>query len=298
MRSTQRPRPVLLNLLISLRPGQWTKNLFVFAALVFAQRLNDTGAVVKAVIAFVVFCALSSTVYLINDVLDREQDRRHPLKAHRPIASGALSPTVAVACASVLGAAAMIVAGGLGWYFLQMAAAYLVLLIAYSAFLKHIVILDVLTIAAGFTLRAAAGAAAITVPIGHWLLVCTTLLALFIALSKRRHELTLLTEKAIDHRPILGDYTPYLLDQMISVVTASTLIAYAFYTISPETTAKFGTDLLSLTIPFPLYGIFRYLYLVHRQDKGGSPAELVVNDRPLLVCVGLWALSVILIIYQ
>ena len=292
------PRPVLLNLLISLRPGQWTKNLFVFAALVFAQRLTDTDAVVNAVVAFFVFCALSSTVYLVNDVLDREQDRRHPLKADRPVASGELSPALALAAAAILGVAAMIVALGLGWQFFHVAAGYLVLLIAYSAFLKHIVILDVLTIAAGFTLRAAAGAAAITVPISHWLLVCTTLLALFIALSKRRHELTLLTEKAIDHRPILGDYTPYLLDQMISVVTASTLIAYAFYTISPETTAKFGTDLLSLTIPFPLYGIFRYLYLVHRRDKGGSPAELVVNDRPLLVCVGLWALSVILIIYQ
>lgn len=292
------PRPVLLNLLISLRPGQWTKNLFVFAALVFAQRLTETDAVVNAVVAFFVFCALSSTVYLVNDVLDREQDRRHPLKADRPVASGELSPALALAAAAILGVAAMIVALGLGWQFFQVAAGYLVLLIAYSAFLKHIVILDVLTIAAGFTLRAAAGAAAITVPISHWLLVCTTFLALFIALSKRRHELTLLTEKAIDHRPILGDYTPYLLDQMISVVTASTLIAYAFYTISPETTAKFGTDLLSLTIPFPLYGIFRYLYLVHRRDQGGSPAELVVNDRPLLVCVGLWALSVILIIYQ
>lgn len=298
MPSTQSPRPVLLNLLISLRPGQWTKNLFVFAALVFAQRLGDTDAVVKAVTAFVVFCALSATVYLINDVLDREQDRRHPLKAHRPIASGALSPTLALIAAAVVGIAAMIAASALGRQFFQTAAAYVVLLIAYSAFLKHIVILDVLTIAAGFTLRAAAGAAAIAVPMSHWLLVCTTLLALFIALSKRRHELTLLTETAIDHRPTLGDYTPYLLDQMISVVTASTLIAYAFYTISPETTAKFGTDLLSLTIPFPLYGIFRYLYLVHRRDKGGSPAELVVNDRPLLVCVGLWALSVILIIYQ
>jgi 4-hydroxybenzoate polyprenyltransferase len=292
------PRPVLLNLLISLRPGQWTKNLFVFAALVFAQRLTDTDAVVNAGVAFFVFCALSATVYVVNDVLDREQDRRHPLKSHRPIASGALSPALALIVAAVLGIAAIIVALGLGWHFFQIAAGFLVLLIAYSAVLKHIVILDVLTIAAGFALRAAAGAAAIAVPISHWLLVCTTLLALFIALSKRRHELTLLTETAIDHRPILGDYTPYLLDQMISVVTASTLIAYAFYTISPETTAKFGTDLLSLTILFPLYGIFRYLYLVHRRDKGGSPAELVVNDRPLLVCVGLWALSVILIIYQ
>ena len=298
MPNSQGPRPVLFNLLISLRPGQWTKNLFVFAALVFAERLSDRGAVVNAIIAFVIFCALSSTMYLINDVLDREQDRRHPLKASRPIASGALGLATASGAASLMATAAMIAAWSLGPQFFELAAAYIVLLSAYSAFLKHVVILDVLTIAAGFTLRAAAGAAAIAVPISHWLLVCTTLLALFIALSKRRHELTLLTERAIDHRPILGDYTPYLLDQMISVVTASTLIAYAFYTISPETTEKFGTDLLSLTIPFPLYGIFRYLYLVHRRDKGGSPAELVVNDGPLMLCVALWALSVIAIIYQ
>jgi 4-hydroxybenzoate polyprenyltransferase len=294
----QAPRPLLPNLLTSLRPGQWTKNLFVFAALVFAERLADRGAVLKAAVAFVVFCALSSAIYLINDVLDREQDRRHPLKASRPIASGAIGPALALVAAAVLSAAALTVAWALGTQFFQIAGTYVVLLSAYSATLKHIVILDVLTIAAGFTLRAAAGAAAIAVPISHWLLVCTTLLALFIALSKRRHELTLLTETAVDHRPILGDYTPYLLDQMISVVTASTLIAYAFYTISPETTAKFGTDLLSLTIPFPLYGIFRYLYLVHRHDKGGSPADLVVNDGPLMACVALWALSVIVIIYQ
>ena len=298
MPRSEAPRPVLLSLLTSLRPGQWTKNLFVFAALVFAERLNDRGAVLQAVVAFVVFCALSSTVYLINDVLDREQDRRHPLKANRAIASGLVSPALALTTAAILGAVAMFVAWTLGPHFVQIAGTYVVLLSAYSAFLKHLVIIDVLTIAAGFTLRAAAGAAAIAVPISHWLLVCTTLLALFIALSKRRHELTLLTEAASDHRPILSDYTPYLLDQMISVVTASTLIAYAFYTISPETTDKFGTDLLSLTIPFPLYGIFRYLYLVHRHDKGGSPAELVVNDGPLMVCVALWALSVIVIIYQ
>ncbi len=192
----------------------------------------------------------------------------------------------------------MIASLALGHPFFAAAATYLLLLSSYSAWLKHIVILDVLTVAAGFTLRAAGGAAAIFVPISHWLLVCTTLLALFIALSKRRHELILLTDSATDHRPILGDYTPYLLDQMISVVTASTLIAYAFYTISPETTEHFGTNLLTLTIPFPLYGIFRYLYLVHRHDLGGSPAELLMNDRPLLSCVALWALSVILIIYR
>jgi 4-hydroxybenzoate polyprenyltransferase len=287
-----------LSLLISLRPGQWTKNLFVFAALVFAERLTDSSAVIRASIAFVVFCVLSGAIYLVNDVFDREQDQRHPLKRHRPIASGEVSPRVALTVAVVLAGAALVAAVALGLSFFAMAVAYAVLLSVYSAFLKHIVIMDVLTIAAGFTLRAAAGAAAIAVPISHWLLVCTTLLALFIALSKRRHELTLLTESATGHRPILGDYTPYLLDQMISVVTASTLVAYAFYTISPETTEKFGTDLLGLTIPFPLYGIFRYLYLVHRHDQGGSPAELVINDRPLLVCVALWSLSVILIIYR
>jgi len=298
MVSSPHNRSVLYHLLLSLRPGQWTKNLFVFAALVFAQRLGDGVAVARTVLAFAVFCALSGAVYLINDVFDREQDRIHPLKASRPIASGALNPGIALTFAAILAAAALAVALGLGLQFFEMAAAYVVLLIAYSAFLKNIVILDVLTIAAGFTLRASAGAAAIGVPISHWLLVCTMLLALFIALSKRRHELTLLTGSATDHRPILSDYTPYLLDQMISVVTASTLIAYAFYTISPETTQKFGTDLLSLTIPFPLYGILRYLYLVHQRDQGGSPAELLLNDRPLLACVALWALSVILIIYR
>jgi 4-hydroxybenzoate polyprenyltransferase len=287
-----------VNLFISLRPGQWTKNLFVFAALVFAQRIHDADAVLRALLAFAVFCALSSAIYLVNDVLDREQDKRHPIKRNRPIASGAVGATVALAVAVILGATALGVSFMLGLPFFAMAATYVVLLSVYSISLKHIVIVDVLTISAGFTLRAAAGAAAIDVPISHWLLVCTTLLALFIALAKRRHELTLLTDSATGHRPILGDYTPYLLDQMISVVTASTLIAYAFYTISPETTARFGTDLLSLTIPFPLYGIFRYLYLVHRREQGGSPAELVVNDRPLLVCVALWALSVVAIIYR
>jgi 4-hydroxybenzoate polyprenyltransferase len=179
----------------------------------------------------------------------------------------------------------------------MVAAVYGGLLAAYSGPLKHIVIIDVLTIAAGFVLRAVAGAVAIPVPISHWLLVCTTLLALFLALSKRRHELVLLADEAASHRKILGEYSPYLLDQMISVVTASTLMAYAFYTISPETIEKFGTDELGLTLPFPLYGIFRYLYLVHQKEGGGSPAEMLVNDRPLLICVALWALAVVLIIY-
>jgi 4-hydroxybenzoate polyprenyltransferase len=285
-------------LFLSLRPHQWTKNLFVFGALVFAQKLNDPRAVLQATAAFAVFCALSGAVYLINDVLDRDQDQRHPLKARRPFASGAVEPKMAVVAALVIAASALFAASRFGLPFFTTACAYLGLLWVYSAYLKHLVILDVLTIAAGFTLRAFAGGAAISVPVSHWLLVCTSLLALFLALSKRRHELVLLAADASDHRASLDQYTPYLLDQMISVVTASTLIAYAFYTISPETTEKFGTTLLSLTIPFPLYGIFRYLYLVHRRDLGGSPAELLLNDRPLLVCVALWAFAVVLIIYR
>ena len=298
MRSGQGARPLFVHLFLSLRPGQWTKNLFVFAALVFSERLTDLTAVLRATAAFLIFCALSGAIYLINDIFDREQDQRHPLKAARPIASGAVSVRLATATAFVLASASLLASAALGVPFLLTAVAYVALLSAYSAFLKNIVILDVLAIAAGFTLRAVAGGAAIFVPVSHWLLVCTMLLALFIALSKRRHELTLLTDTATHHRPILGDYTPYLLDQMISVVTASTLIAYAFYTMSPETIAKFHTTMLSLTIPFPLYGIFRYLYLVHRRDLGGSPSEVLVNDRPLLICVALWALSVIVVIYQ
>jgi 4-hydroxybenzoate polyprenyltransferase len=182
--------------------------------------------------------------------------------------------------------------------FAVIAGAYVGLLVLYSVVLKHLVIIDALTIAAGFVLRAAAGAVAVFVPISHWLLVCTTLLALFLVLSKRRHELTLLADGATTHRPILEEYSPYLLDQMIAVVTASTLVAYSVYATSVETAERLQTTRLGLTIPFVLYGIFRYLYLVHQKRAGGSPTDLLLTDRPLLACVGLWALSVALILYS
>ena len=291
-------RPTVLSLIVSVRPEQWTKNLLIFAGLLFARRLSDPAAVARASFAFVIFCALSGAVYVINDLLDRDSDREHPLKARRPIASGALSVTAAA------WTAAMLVVAGLGGAFELnrrlgiVAAAYFGLFGLYSARLKHIVIIDVLTIALGFVLRAVAGAVAIEVEISHWLLVCTFLLALFIAMAKRRHELVLLTNTATSHRPILSEYTPYLLDQMIAVVTASTLVAYVFYTISPDTQQKFGTPWLGLTIPFPLYGILRYLYLVHQREGGGSPSDLLLSDRPMLVCVVLWVLAVALIIYR
>ena len=290
-------RPVALNLLISLRPAQWAKNLLIFAGLLFGRRLFDRTAVAAAIAAFAIFCALSGVVYLVNDLVDRQSDRRHPLKMRRPIASGALALSTAVGAAIVVGAGGLSGAFALGWRFGIVASGYVALLTLYSVLLKHIVIVDVLTIAAAFVLRAVAGAVAVDVAISHWLLVCTILLALFIALAKRRHEIVLLAEGATRHRPILGEYSPYLLDQMIAVVTASTLLAYIFYTISPETEEKFGTPWLGLTIPFPLYGIFRYLYLVHQREGGGSPADLLLADRPLLACVALWVLAVALIIY-
>jgi 4-hydroxybenzoate polyprenyltransferase len=281
-----------------VRPEQWTKNLLVLAGVMFGGRLLEPPAVAIALAAFAIFCSLSGAVYLFNDVADREADQTHPLKRERPIASGQLSARSAATAGVVLGIAGVATAFSIGTRFGIVAAAYLSAQILYSFGLKHVVIVDVLMIAAGFVLRAIAGAVAVNVPIGHWLLVCTTLLALFLALSKRRHELTLLAEGATDHRRILEEYSPYLLDQMIGVVTSSTLIAYTVYATSSDTAARLGTAKLGLTIPFVLYGIFRYLYLVHQKSGGGSPAAMLLTDRPLLGCVALWAASVIVLMYS
>jgi 4-hydroxybenzoate polyprenyltransferase len=290
-------RPLLVHLLRSLRPRQWSKNLIVFFGLVFSEQLLDPVAGAKAALAFAVFCALSGVVYLVNDIRDREADRMHPVKARRPIASGALAPQAAATAAAVIGAAALAAAFALTPAFGGVAVAYLLLLTVYSIWLKHMVILDVLAIAAGFVLRAYAGAVAISVEFSHWLLLLTLLSALFLALSKRRAELISLADDAAGHRRSLAEYSPYLLDQMIGVVTACTLLAYAFYTIDDETVLKFGTDRLLWTVPFPLYGIFRYLYLVHQREGGGDPSETLLTDRPIQVCVALWGAAVLLILY-
>jgi len=290
-------RSLAANLLAALRPSQWTKNLFVFAGLIFGEELFNPAAVTQAVLAFAIFCTLSGVVYLINDIRDREADRLHPLKSARPIASGALSVRSAGVAAFVLGGVGLAAAFGINTAFGLVALSYVALLSLYSALLKHHVILDVLTLSGGFVLRAAAGAVAIGVPFSRWLLLLTLLLALFLALSKRRAELVALADDASGHRRSLAEYSPYLLDQMIGVVTASTLLAYAFYTISPDTVQRFGTEDLIFTVPFPLYGIFRYLYLVHRRDGGGNPSEHLLTDVPLLTCVALWGVAVILILY-
>jgi 4-hydroxybenzoate polyprenyltransferase len=284
-------------LLVSLRPHQWTKNLVVFAALAFSKHLfDDVDAVVRAYVAFAVFCLLSGAVYLVNDLVDVDRDRLHPAKRSRPIASGALPVPAARAAALLLLLLGLVASWALGHGFLACAGGYLALNFAYSLGLKDVVILDVLAVAIGFVLRAVAGALAIQVVFSDWLLVCTILLALFLALAKRRHELVTLPDAAA-HRAILAEYSPYLLDQMIAVVTASCLTAYAFYTLAPETIEKYRTDRLALTIPFVIYGIFRYLYLVHRRDQGGSPSDVLLTDRPLLAAVFLWAVAVVLIVY-
>jgi 4-hydroxybenzoate polyprenyltransferase len=296
-RLTVHGRPLAVGLFLSLRPSQWTKNLFVFFGLLFGQRLLDPRAIWQSWVAFAIFCALSGVVYLVNDVADRDADRQHPSKRFRPIASGEVSPGTALTVAAVLTVVSLAAAWWLRPAFAVVAATYVGLLALYSGPLKHMVIIDVLTIAVGFVLRAAGGAVAIDVPISHWLLILTILLALFLALAKRRHELVLLADGATSHRPILEEYSPYLLDQMIAVVTASTVISYVMYTVSPETVQKFHTDYLGLTLPFPLYGIFRYLYLVHQKEGGGSPSDMLLNDRPLLLCVALWGLTIAAIIY-
>ena len=291
-------RHPVVALVLSLRPDQWSKNLIVFAGLLFGQRLLDASAFGVAVWAFAIFCGLSSAMYLVNDLTDRSEDRQHPTKRNRPIASGAVSTGSAVAAAVGLIVVSLVASFALSWNLGVVAVVFVGLLGAYSRFLKHLVILDVLAIAAGFVVRAVGGAVAVNVPISQWLLVCTVLLALFLGLSKRRHELVLLGDLAAGHRRSLAAYSPQLLDQLISIVAAATLVSYAFYTVEPATVEKFGTDQLTWTLPFPIYGIFRYLYLVHREHGGGSPAEMLLRDRPLLACVALWAAAIVLIIYR
>ncbi len=288
---------VFVEILKSMRPYQWTKNLFVFAPLIFSQNILNAPYLFKTVLAFALFCLLSGAVYIWNDLRDIEEDKLHPVKSKRPLASGRLGKTPATAAFVFFSLVGLGCAFLLNSTFFILALAYLLLQIFYSAWLKHVVILDVLLIAAGFLLRVSAGGVVILVDISEWLLICTFLLALFIALSKRRHELVLLEEDASSHRPILQEYSPYLLDQMISVVTASTVVAYCLYTISEETVAKFGSSRLIYTVPFVLYGIFRYLYLIHKKGEGGSPEFLILKDKPFLAGILLWIASAVFILY-
>lgn len=281
----------------SLRPAQWTKNLFVLAPLVFGKELDDPAAIARAAAAFGAFCAASSAAYLINDLRDREEDRRHPLKRRRPIASGALPVPAAVGAAVVLLVLAAALAAPLGSGVLALVAGYTVLNVLYSVALKHVVILDVMVVAVGFVLRVLVGGLAVRVEVSSWLLLCTIFLALFLAFSKRRHEIVLLTEAAPGQRRVLDHYSPAFLDQMINVVTASAVVCYALYAISPETAGRFDSRWLVYTVPLVLFGIFRYLYLIYQSPEERNPTEAILTDPPFLINLALWGLAVVWIVY-
>ena len=280
-----------------MRLQQWIKNLFIFAALIFSANLFNLHDLIYTGLGFLFFSLSASGVYIINDIADFEKDKLHPLKSRRPLPSGRLSKSLALV-ASVL----LLLIGLIGSFYLNLNFAVIIILyviinLIYSFKVKEIVILDVMTISAGFVLRVVSGAVLINVPTSEWLIICTVLLSLFLGFSKRRHELILLENHAISHRSVLRDYSPIFLDQMISIVTATTVMSFALYTISEETVHKFGTTHLIYTVPFVLYGIFRYLYLVHKKEEGGNPAKLALTDVPLLVNIILWFICVTLIIY-
>jgi len=292
-------------LLASMRVYQWTKNLVLFAGLVFTLNILDPTYVIPAIAGFFTFSLAVSGMYLLNDVLDVERDRLHPEKRRRPVASGALPVPAALTAAIVLLALGLGGSYAIGIRFGSTTLAYVLLTLAYSLLLKRVVLLDVISIALGFVLRATAGVellrdrapgGAESIELSPWLLVCAFFLALFLAIGKRRHELAVLEGDASRHRAALGSYTAKLLDQLVAVVTSATVLAYSVYTIAPETLAKFGGRPLYLTIPFVLYGIFRYLYLMYAEEKGGNPSEHLLRDRATLVNVLLWGAAVLAIL--
>ena len=280
-----------------MRPRQWAKNGFVFAALIFSQNLFHLDYFLRTLWAFLLFCALSGAVYIINDIFDREKDKQHPGKSLRPIASGKLSIREATLWSITITIFSLIMSFYVSFWFGVVACAYFALNMAYSAMLKKIVIIDVMSIAFGFLLRAVAGAVVIGVAISTWLILCTILIALFLGFCKRRQELFIYKEEAAAHREILSEYSQAFIDQMIAVVTASTVIAYSFYAMSPDVMEKLGTAHLNFTIPFVLYGIFRYLYLVLQKGGGDNPTRLVLEDKPLLINILLWGITVVVILY-
>jgi 4-hydroxybenzoate polyprenyltransferase len=290
----------LYHVFASMRPHQWTKNLVVFAGLIFSRNFHQKDLLLRSVEAFVVFCLLSGVIYIINDIADVEKDRLHPTKRNRPLAAGALSVPVAILAALVLGAVALFMSWRLGGGFFTVACVFCALNLLYSFALKRIVLLDVVSISLSFVLRAIAGVEALraaepSIAISPWLLICTLFLSLFLAFCKRRYELTSL-ENAVGHRESLQEYSPILLDQLVSITASGSVIAYAIYTIWPETVEKFGTTHLVYTVPLVLIGVMRYLYLVYNKQKGGSPSDLLLHERFLLVDVSAWVVLVIAII--
>lgn len=287
----------ILSVIKVLRVYQWTKNLLVFAALVFAGELVDIPVLIKSIIAFVAFCLSASSAYILNDLIDIERDRLHPEKSQRPIPKGEISIPFAIILIITLSISAIALSLYLGVKFLLILCSYVFLTVSYSLIWKGIFLLDVLVLALGFVVRAIAGAVAIDVVFSNWLIVCTLFLALFLGLAKRRGELLLLKEDAENHRSVLIYYTKEYLDQLLLIVAGGAIITYTIYTCSPEVVKRLGTDKLYLGLPFVIYGLFRYLYLVHYKNEGTDPSKVLISDIPILVCVVLWGVLNIALIY-
>lgn len=289
--------PFILTCVNAMRPYQWTKNLLLFAALMFAGELGDLSKIGTSFWAFAAFCLAASATYIFNDLLDIESDREHPKKRHRPLASGALSVPAAWVLLVALFGGGLSIAYSIRLPFLFALLAYMALTLAYTLKLKHLMIIDVMAVALGFVIRAIAGALALNVVFSNWLVVCTLFLATFLGLSKRRHEITLLEDGAQSHRQVLQHYTVHYLDQLILIMAGGTLITYTIYTCSPEVIERLGTDKLYVTLPFVVYGLFRYLHLIHHKTGGGDPSSTLIKDKPLGATVVLWAIACGLIIY-
>jgi 4-hydroxybenzoate polyprenyltransferase len=284
-----------------MRPRQWTKNLVTFAGLIFSQNLTNGSLLAKSVEAFVIFCAMSGAIYLINDVVDIEKDKLHEIKRNRPLPSGKLSAPVALVGAIVISTVALFFAFKVGTSFFVVSVIFFVLNIMYSLVFKKIVLLDVVSIALSFVIRAIAGVEVLvsvdpSIEISPWLLICTLFLSLFLAFCKRRHELTTMGD-AVGHRESLAEYSPELINQLVGITASGAVLSYSIYTIWPDTVEKFGTPHLVYTIPLVLIGVMRYLYLVYSKDKGGSPSDLLLSEKFMLIVVFLWILLVVAIFY-
>jgi 4-hydroxybenzoate polyprenyltransferase len=287
----QKPIDIIVSIIVSMRPKQWVKNVFIFAGLIFSKSFFSMEAVLKTVYAFILFSAVSGTAYVINDIIDRKKDALHPLKCKRPIASGRLKPAKALLPVSFILVFASYVSYLLDVKFFTLLIAYFLLVLAYSIVLKNYVIIDVMIIAAGFVLRTLCGTTIINVTVSPWLIMCTTFLSLFLALNKRKNELDLLLENASNHRKNLGRYTPELINQMLPVATSATIMSYSLYTFSSG-----KSHYMMFTIPFVIYGIFRYQYIVSTDAKGGCPEIDFLKDMPLLLNVILWGISCLIIV--
>ena len=286
------------SLIISMRPQQWIKNLLLFGPLIFSMNLFDVTMVTRTALAFIVFSLAGSAVYLLNDVVDVEKDKAHPVKRNRPIASGKLPIKIALVFMAVIGAGSLVLAWDLSQTLAYIIIIYMVNNLFYSFKLKHIVLIDVGSLSLGFVLRVFAGAAVIGVEASPWLIMCTILLSSFLGFAKRRHELVLLGENNTNHRSVLEHYSPHLLDQLILISAASTVMSYALYTVNAKTVAKFGTTNLIYTVPFILYGVFRYLFLIHNRKKGGDPAKVLLNDAPMVLNIVVWLSVCVYMVYK